>query len=598
MSNKFCLFRSLTVTIPNINFNFIGVTNRVKNQTPARTTEDILIEFKPILERTTLRINEPNVQQTIDMIIEQRNELMKILVRKDNTIKHMSLQINGLEKQLQSAVGQKYDALARMEAIERKEIILSFKEKEMNFEIERLQNQIENLNENLTKNVIQLKAVCQELASASAQFEKDLKGKSEELRIANLKLCESNSSIQILTMQNEEYACKLKEQSNRSDELMQVYDNDLKAKTDLVESYKRNSDDYQAQIDELTVNRLQLRQLFDEVVDQCGILQTKLKENESQNLTESDAKDEIITKLKQELEDANCLLKTYHNDDDTNIQIAHIFPISNNYHLKKGMTITEIFTQYCNVVKELSDKEQECKLSDMEMKSVIEDVKKKSVVFEEQRSELRKLLAINNKLIEEKQNNFEDQKEIRPRRTENNQMEFGSKFYQTESKKILLSVLTINDRADTKLHFPIDENFNQNSNTVELCEQNQQHEQSAAESIGSIIMAEEVVQVEENVVLNSPKLTNTEPQETDSESLRTTSTSTLQADILKRALNKQDARQRRILNKRVGVSSSSESSNDEELVNVGDGNSDFDVPSIELKFLAVLPTQHQTQFNG
>lgn len=379
-------------------------------------------------------------------VVEQRNELLKILIRKDNIIKSLSSQLNGLERQLKSAVTGKFDALARLDQIEGKALSLSFKEKKMDLDKERLQSHIDSLSEDLNKNAIELMTVRQELASASARFENELKEKCEQLKIANFNVCDLNNSIQMLTIQNENYARKLNEQIEKSDELIKDFENELNAKIHLIELYKGNDDDYKAHIDELTVNGSELRQLLNESVDEFGIIETKFNESKLQNQADSAAKDAIIAELKKELADANYLLKSYLNDDDSNVEICgefdNIFPFTNNYPLKKGMTITEIYAQYCNVVKELHHKEQDCKIAEIEMKNVIEDVKEKAVHFDQQQSELKRLQATNDNLIKEKSNylveKFVGQNELDNCRSlcdflnaENNELKSKLKFYET-----------------------------------------------------------------------------------------------------------------------------------------------------------------------
>ncbi|XP_037044442.1 uncharacterized protein LOC119080279 isoform X2 [Bradysia coprophila] len=49
-------------------------------------------------------------------IVNQRNELLKLLFQRDNTIERKSIEINILEKQLEAAVNAKFEALTRLDA--------------------------------------------------------------------------------------------------------------------------------------------------------------------------------------------------------------------------------------------------------------------------------------------------------------------------------------------------------------------------------------------------------------------------------------------------------------------------------------------------
>lgn len=368
--------------------------------------------MKQQLEKATADINELKADIKVQQlekrsqcnetirVIDQKAKLMEILTWKDNSIQNMSSQVNDLQIQLQAAVSEKLDAVARLETIEGKELALSFKEKQMNLDVEHLNNNIENLTDNLNKSVVELMAVKNDLKTSVAQFEIETKEKSEQLRIANLKVCELSETNEKLNNENEEYVRKLKEQLNESHKVMKAYDKELKAKNDLVELYKENNVDYQAENDELAAGIVELKRLLIETVDGCGILETRLKQSESDHQTLSDAQEEIITKLKQELFDANRLLKECASVDGSNQESDG----ENSLTLGKRMTFTEVYSQYCRTLKELRNKQQEYNILEMEMNNLINDVKEKAKDFEMQQNELKKHKATNEKLIEERQN--------------------------------------------------------------------------------------------------------------------------------------------------------------------------------------------------
>lgn len=81
-------------------------------------------------------------------VINQRNKLLKILSYKDITIERMTSDISKLELQLTSAVSEKFDALARLDAVEGRELTILFKRKQRDMNNE-LQKQISENRENL-----------------------------------------------------------------------------------------------------------------------------------------------------------------------------------------------------------------------------------------------------------------------------------------------------------------------------------------------------------------------------------------------------------------------------------------------------------------
>lgn len=282
--------------------------------------------------------------------------------RKDDVMENMSPELNGLESQVD--VKKKLDALAGLETIDGRELALSFKGNQMDVDAQHFNNSIENLTNNLNKTVIKLMAVRQELITATAQFDADVGEKAERLRVAESKVQKLFQMNEMLKIQNTEYVYKLEDQLNESGKVMEDYENDLKAKTALAELYKGKSVDCQAQNDEVFAAVTELQKLLNDYV---RLRETELNESELHRKAELGAKDEIITKLTQELKDSNCMLKAYGRDDDDNIEsdrekdsaLIHVFPLTNHHSLKTGMTFTEMYTQYCRAVEELQNNEQE-----------------------------------------------------------------------------------------------------------------------------------------------------------------------------------------------------------------------------------------------
>lgn len=208
-------------------------------------------------------------------ISEHKQQLMNHLVRKDKQIENLSSELQNLESRLQAAVAEKMNALARLERIEGKELALSYKEKQMNSDAERLNNTIESLTEDSNKNVAELIAARQEVISITADFEIDSKKKSEQLKMANLSIDELSETNEMLKAEKEELEHKLREQLVTSGKMKKVFEDELKVKTGLSQLYNENRCAYEAQIDELTDGIHELQRLLNEVIDDYGILETR-----------------------------------------------------------------------------------------------------------------------------------------------------------------------------------------------------------------------------------------------------------------------------------------------------------------------------------
>lgn len=338
------------------------------------------------LQHAAANVNELNADRNHQQleklktirIIDPQVQLTEMSMWNDNT---MSSQVNDLQTQLQAAVSQKLEAVAGLETIEGNEEHLN----------------IANEKDNLTNNVIELMAVQSKLTATVARLEK-----SEQLMTLNSMVCQLNEANEKLKTQNEKYERQLSEQLTASHRVMKAYDKDLKAKTDLAELYRENNVDYQAENDELTAGVIELKKLLVETIDGCGILETRLKQSESDHQMLSDAQEEIICKLRRELNDANRLLKECANVDGNNEEIDG----EDELTLSKRLTFTEMYSQYCQVLKELRNKEQEYQILEMEMTIKTNDAKEKAKEFELQRNKLKKHQATNEKLIEQRENSL------------------------------------------------------------------------------------------------------------------------------------------------------------------------------------------------
>ncbi|XP_037044446.1 filamin A-interacting protein 1-like isoform X2 [Bradysia coprophila] len=429
--------------------------------------ESLINQPEPVEKRT----------ETVD-ISEYRNQLMELLNRKDKTIENLAFELQNMETRLQTAVNLKLDALARLDKIEGKEQKLLFKEKEMKLEVERLNTTIESLKEDLDKNVAELTATRKDEISISTQFKIEMKELSEKLRIANLSIDELSETNETLKAKNDHFERKLREQCDASAKLMKSYQNELKSKDGEIQTHKEKQFYYEAQIEELTNGFHELHSIYFEDLNEYEILGTRLQQCELDHQTELNAMDELITNMKQELKDANCLLKEFMNSNCDKNNLGDIADDANDLptvadHPK---TLTELYSQWRSNVKQLQSKEEECKMLEMEVKRVIEKVKENAIHFDEQQKELEKLKADNHKHIEER-NCFLVEKMVSQEETEGCRLQ--CELLKNENAKLkyfgleYLTKLFSNDEPNKTPKSPAVHVAGRPTNIVELKQQNE-----------------------------------------------------------------------------------------------------------------------------
>lgn len=332
-------------------------------------------------------------------LVDERDLLLKMSDRKEGHIDHLNQVVKHLEDQLRSAVGAKFEALARLDEIEGKEQALGQKERQMEREKEVLNNEIVSLRDSLNRHLAELMALRQETTSTTVQHDIDLKQKTEELRLANATINQLTEANQSLTNQCEENIQKLRDQMAESTRLIEHYQKELDAKIKLADLYKENSDDYQAQTNEMSAAVKELQRLLNETTDQCGVFETKLKERDEQHQLDLEERDETIAQLKQELRVANDMLEKAEEENSERI-VENYLPSANamNRRLKSGLTFTEICTQYFNLVEQIKIKDQDCNNLKLQFETVYRDIQEKAPEIERLQIDYKKAVELNKEL--------------------------------------------------------------------------------------------------------------------------------------------------------------------------------------------------------
>lgn len=374
-----------------LNSTVVDLNNKVE----AATTELTKLTSQMAQQESELNAHRKKLNDLTD----ERELLLKMSDRKDVHIEHLSGVVKKLEEQLQSAVGAKFEALARLDEIAGKEQKLSQKERQLDMEKELLQSEIASLRDNLNQTTAETVTLRHELTSTSVQFDIDLKRKTEELRTANSTIQLLSDTNQALTNQCEENTQKLRDQMTESDRLMEHFQKELDSKIKLAEMHKENCDDYRATIDDMSAGMKERQRMLDETIDQCGVYETKLKEYDDQHQLELDEKDEVIARLKQELKVMNEMLEKA-DEENQERMIDNYIPSANAMHrrLKSGLTFTEICSRYFSLMEQVKEKDQDIGNLKLQFETVYQDIQEKAPEFERVQIEYKKAVSLNEEL--------------------------------------------------------------------------------------------------------------------------------------------------------------------------------------------------------
>lgn len=331
--------------------------------------------------------------------VDERDQLLNVSDRQQVTMDRLRADVNTLQAQLEAAIAAKVDAVLRCDEIESREHVIEHRERHMEKERDLMQTQIASLTENLHKSINDNQAIRHENTMARLQLETDLAQRNEELKQMVAQCSQYAETNEELTTHAKELTVKLKDQSAESAKLMEHYQKELQAKSDLVDIYVASSEDNVAEKQELTAALAELRRHLDQATGQYGELETRLRDIDVVHERALGAKDERIAELRNELANANELLKASHAENVEHV-LEQMTPTAAaaSRRLKSGMTLTEIFTQYVNAVQELQVKERECSQNEIQLKSIVAELEEKAPEWRRQAIEYQHVVASNEEL--------------------------------------------------------------------------------------------------------------------------------------------------------------------------------------------------------
>lgn len=338
-------------------------------------------------------------RQERNAAFDERDQLLKMSERQTINIERLQSDVNTLEMQLQAAIQAKCEAVVRCDEIEGREHSIEQREKFMEQDRNMLQAQIVQLRDSLNKNMSEMQSIRHEHNVSRLQMETDLAHKTEELKIAMSQLSQYAETNQDLVNQTESLNVKLKEQNDESTKMMEHYQREIQAKDQLCDIYKASSQDNEAERGELTTAIESLKKMLGEVTEEYGQMETKLRDIDVEHQKQLTAKDEIAQKLREEIANANDLLKVANEENVENV-LERMTPTAAaaSRRLKSGMTLTQIYNLYVKAVQDLHLKERECNQTEVQLKAIVQELEERAPEWKRQKVEYENVMATNEEL--------------------------------------------------------------------------------------------------------------------------------------------------------------------------------------------------------
>ena len=173
-----------------------------------------------------------------NLAVDERDEHLKMLQRRNNEIERLQADLSTLTKQLEGAVSAKCEALAQADEVASMKLRLEYREKRIEQERQLLNSQIESLTEDLNVKTEELLNMRRDNTSRCIQLETKLTEKNQELIVANDHIKSVTELNDNLATRNEELSQKLLSQRESDAKMNDSYLHEIEAKTKLANAYK------------------------------------------------------------------------------------------------------------------------------------------------------------------------------------------------------------------------------------------------------------------------------------------------------------------------------------------------------------------------
>ncbi|XP_053606301.1 nucleoprotein TPR [Plodia interpunctella] len=343
-----------------------------------------------------------SLKSSRDAAIDERNDLTRILQRRDAEIERLTANETSISQQLRSAIDAKCEALALNDEIQSKELSLQYREKRIEQERVLLNSQISGLTEEVNRLTSELQTSRLNSTSRLVNLETQLAEKVEELAVAKDTITQLNEVKKNLNNRAESLTQRLMDQRELENKITENYKKELDAKSKLADLFKTMNDDAEAKTQELTEGISELQKMLNEATEKYGELETKYKQSELDHEDLMEKKNEVIASLKNELEHANDLLKAA-NAHNLDMALSDLAPSAATASklLKSGMSLTQIYSQLVKVTEDLAQEKEENRRLNITINTIVQELEEKAPILQKQKAEYEEALESNTALTQQ-----------------------------------------------------------------------------------------------------------------------------------------------------------------------------------------------------
>ncbi|XP_018575772.1 nucleoprotein TPR isoform X3 [Anoplophora glabripennis] len=336
-----------------------------------------------------------------NLAVDERDEHLKMIQRRNGEVERLQLEINTLTKQLESAVNSKCEALAQADEVASMKIRLEYREKRIEQERTLLNSQMESLTQELNQRTEELLNMRRDNTSRCIQLETKLTEKMQELTVATEQIKSLTDLNNNLVTRNEELSQKMINQREVDAKMNESYVYEIEAKTKMANAYKSMYEESQQHSEELKEALSEVQQLLKTATEQYGELETKHKESQLAHEEIIAKKNECIAMLKKELETANELLENFKSDQlNRDVEGLSSTAATASKLIKSGLSYSEVYSKYVNITEQYTNKEEECSRLNNYISCIVREIEEKGPLIKKLREDYSNTLDANDALKE------------------------------------------------------------------------------------------------------------------------------------------------------------------------------------------------------
>lgn len=199
----------------------------------------------------SLEAEAANYRHQRNLAVDERDEHLKMIQRRNGEIERLQSDLNTITKQLESAINAKCEALAQADEVASMKITLEYKEKRIEQERALLNNQKDILTQELHQRTEALLNMRRDNTSHCIQLETKLAERTQELAVATEQIKSLTELNGNMTCRNEELSQKLLNQREVEFKMNESYVYEIEAKTKMANTYKTMYEESQQHAEKL-----------------------------------------------------------------------------------------------------------------------------------------------------------------------------------------------------------------------------------------------------------------------------------------------------------------------------------------------------------